>query len=424
MAGILEIISKKRDGLRLEAGEIGNIVNGYVRGEVAHEQMSAFLMAVVLRGLDPAETAALCQSYVDSGSTLHYPGLCKPTTDKHSTGGVGDKITLILTPMVMAMGAAVPQLSGRGLGHTGGTLDKLESIHGFTSTLSQTQMESQLRSVGGFICAASPDLAPADRLIYALRDVTGTVPSIPLIAASIMSKKIAEGTESLVLDVKVGKGAFMATENEARELSNTMLDIGRHARMNTRVVLSRMDEPLGYTAGNALEVAEALEVLAGGGPRDIIELCTVLAVEMLEAAGMPTDGVESVLGSGKALRAFEELVKAQGGDLDKPMRGAYIVEHILAETGGYIEEIDAMEVAMAAWKLGAGRVRKEDFVDHSAGVVWTKKSGEYVRAGEKLIELHTSSEDRLRAGMEHAKRAIKISSTAPEARPLVLDILR
>jgi thymidine phosphorylase len=424
MTHIVETIGKKRDGGRLSDLEIREAVAGYVNGNIAHEQMSALLMAILLNGLDEEETTSLCQAYVASGERLTYDGLYDRTTDKHSTGGVGDKITLILTPMVMALGGVVPQLSGRGLGHTGGTLDKLEAITGFEATLPADQMQRQLREVGGFICAASEDLAPADRMIYALRDVTGTVPSIPLIAASIMSKKIAEGTKSLVLDVKTGGGAFMKTEAEARKLAEVMLKIGKNSGLETRAVITRMDEPLGHTAGNALEVVEALEVLSGGGPRDVRELCTVLAVEMLEAAGLDSSGAATVLDDGRAMREFEKLIRAQGGDLGAGFAKASHILEVTAEQDGYVAQVDAMEVATVAWHLGAGRSRKEEAIDPAAGVVWRKKAGETVRAGETLLELHTNDESRLERVLENARRAVQVSTTCPEPSGLVVEILR
>lgn len=424
MSGVVASIIKKRDRLELTEREIHELIDGYVRGEVAHEQMSAFLMAVTLNGLSDAETLYLTRSYIESGTRLYYPDVSVPTVDKHSTGGVGDKITLVLTPMMMALGTAVPQLSGRGLGHTGGTLDKLEAIPGFTSSLPVERMGQQLATVGGFICAASEELTPADRMIYALRDVTGTVPSIPLIAASIMSKKIAEGTESLVLDVKVGRGAFMQHLDDAEILGRAMINIGTGFGVNTRVVLSSMDTPLGRSAGNGVEVLEALEVLRGGGPRDVRALSVILAEEMLQATGMDTSGAADVLDDGSALGKFYDLVRAQGGD---PLAGLPqpTARHVLvAEEDGYVAGIDALKVAHAAWKLGAGRTRKEDQVDPAAGVRWFHSIGDPVQQGEPVFELLTSDATKLHDGMAELDEAFSIAEMHAEPGPLVLGVLR
>jgi thymidine phosphorylase len=424
MSSAVDLIIRKRDYQRLSDSEIAQLVRGYVNGDVAHEQMAAFLMAVQLNGLDDQETLALTRAYVESGIRLSYPDVSVPTVDKHSTGGVGDKITLVLTPMMMALGCAVPQLSGRGLGHTGGTLDKLEAIDGFTSTLTGEQMQRQMTAISGFICAASDELAPADRLIYALRDVTGTVPSIPLIAASIMSKKIAEGTDALVLDVKVGRGAFMQTLADAETLGRTMIAIGTGFGVTTRVVLSAMDQPLGRSAGNAVEVAESIDVLSGHGPEDIRRLSVALAVEMLEAAGLSTADVETVLDDGRALQKFRDLVTAQGGNPDLTLPQPAATRTITADRDGYLTDLDALKVAHAAWHLGAGRARKEDPVDPAAGVIWFHQIGEQVRHGDPLFALHTSDDTRLGVGVAHLEGATTISDHPVEPSPLILGVLR
>jgi thymidine phosphorylase len=425
----VELIAAKRDGAELTDAQVSWFIDAYVRGEVAHEQMSAMLMAVCWRGMTPRECAAWTQAYVSSGTRLSFDiqdgaGVTRPIVDKHSTGGVGDKITLVLTPLIMTMGGAVPQLSGRGLGHTGGTLDKLESISGFRSVLSVPEMHAQLSGVGGFIAAASEELAPADRLIYALRDVTATVESVPLIAASIMSKKIAEGTDGLVLDVKVGHGAFMKTRAAAEELGRAMIELGAVAGVQTRVVMSAMDSPLGRSAGNAVEVLEALEVLQGGGPRDVHDLTIALASEMLEVAGLDAEGVGEALRDGRAMDAFVKLVEAQGGDVLRIRDGARVVEQVCATQSGFVTGMDAMRVGVAAWRLGAGRARREDAVDFGAGVLWRHGVGEYVRAGEVLFELRTNDESLVEGAVRELDGAVVVSDTAVEPGPLVLDVLR
>lgn len=422
----VELIAAKRDGAELSEAQIAWFISSYVRGEIAHEQMSAMLMAVCWRGMTPKECAAWTQAYVTSGVRLSFRDGCttKPIVDKHSTGGVGDKITLVLTPLVVALGGAVPQLSGRGLGHTGGTLDKLEAIAGFRSVLSVDEMRAQVHGVGGFIAAASAELAPADRMIYALRDVTATVESIPLIAASIMSKKIAEGTEGLVLDVKVGAGAFMKTRETAEELGRAMIDLGEVAGVQTRVVLSSMDAPLGRSAGNAVEVLEALEVLQGGGPRDVRDLTIALAAEMLEVAGLDADDVGEALRDGRAMDAFVELVAAQGGDVRRIRDDARVVEQVRAQRSGVVAAIDAMRVGVAAWRLGAGRARMEDDVDFGAGVLWRHGIGDHVRAGEVLFELRTNDETLVEGAVGELEAAVTLVEHEVEPGPLVLDVLR
>src|SRR4051794_21605253 len=371
----VDVIARKRDRGELTDEQIDWVVDAYTRGEVADEQMSAVAMAILLNGMTGREISRWTAAMIASGDRLDFSGLDRPTADKHSTGGVGDKITLPLAPLVAAHGIAVPQLSGRGLGHTGGTLDKLESVPGWRAALSTEEMMAQLRDVGAVICAAGSGLAPADRRLYALRDVTGTVESIPLIASSIMSKKIAEGTGSLVLDVKVGRGAFMKTADAARELARTMVDLGTDAGVRTVALLTDMSTPLGLTAGNALEVRESLEVLAGGGPPDVVELTLALAREMLAAAGR--NGVEpaEALADGRAMDVWRRMIAAQGGDPDAPLPVARETHTVLAPADGVLVRLDALAVGLAAWRLGAGRARKEDVVQAAAGVELHPKRG-------------------------------------------------
>src|SRR4051812_10046500 len=365
----VDVIARKRDGGELTDDQIDWVIDAYTGGAVADEQMSALLMAVLLNGMTRRELARWTAAMIASGERLDFSDLGRPTADKHSAGGVGDKITLPLSPLVAAHGVAVPQLSGRGLGFTGGTLDKLESIPGWSATLSPKEMHDQLADVGVAICAAGAGLAPADRKLYALRDVTGTVESIPLIASSIMSKKIAEGTGALVLDVKVGTGAFMKDAASARELAETMVALGTDAGVSTVALLTQMSTPLGRTAGNALEVAESREVLAGGGPDDVVALTLALAREMLLAAGV--DGVDPAdrLRDGSAMGVWRRMIAAQGGDPDAALPTARETHVVTAPRAGVLAELDAMAVGLAAWRLGAGRARKEDAVQAGAGVV-------------------------------------------------------
>jgi thymidine phosphorylase len=377
-------------------------------------------MAVLLNGLSPRELARWTAAMIASGERLDLSGITRPTVDKHSTGGVGDKITLPLAPLVAACGAAVPQLSGRGLGHTGGTLDKLESIPGWRAGLSNAEFLGQLQDVGAVICAAGDGLAPADRKLYALRDVTGTVESIPLIASSIMSKKIAEGSSALVLDVKVGSGAFMKTADQARSLASTMVELGSAHGVRTVALLTDMNTPLGRTAGNALEVAEAVEVLAGGGPPDVVELTLALAREMLSAAGLDGADPADALGSGRAMDVWRRMIAAQGGDPDADLPTARMVEAVAAPASGVVRRIDALAVGVAAWRLGAGRARKEDPVSAGAGVVLLAKPGDEVKAGQPLFDLHTDDPDRFEAAQAALRDAIEIGPP-PDPSPLVLD---
>jgi thymidine phosphorylase len=418
-----EIIAAKRDKKELTNEQIQWVLDSYVSGAVAHEQMSALSMAIFLNGMSTREITKWTQVMAESGTRMNWSGLGKPTVDKHSTGGVGDKITLILTPLVASCGAAVPQLSGRGLGHTGGTLDKLEAIKGWQANISPERMFEILESVGGVICAAGADLAPADRLLYSLRDVTSTVESIPLIASSIMSKKIAEGTGALVLDVKVGAGAFMKTEAQARELARTMVDIGNKSGVNTVAFLTAMDVPLGRTAGHSLEVEEAVEVLSGSGPSDVRELTLVLAKEMLELVGMGNVDAAEALDSGRALETWHQMIRAQGGDPVAPLPKAPIAHEIKAETDGVVTKLDAMGIGVSAWRLGAGRARKEDSVSQSAGVRWHFGLGERVSAGQVLATLYTEDASRLPSALAAIEPAIAVgkASDVTQGLPLVLE---
>ncbi|BCJ42966.1 thymidine phosphorylase [Actinoplanes ianthinogenes] len=422
MSGIaaVDVIRAKRDGHTLTDAQIDWVVDAYTRGVVADEQMSALAMAILLRGMTPAEIARWTAAMIASGERLDLSAVSRPTADKHSTGGVGDKITLPLTPLVAACGVAVPQLSGRGLGHTGGTLDKLESIPGWRARLSNDEFIRQLDEIGAVICAAGDGLAPADRKLYALRDVTGTVEAIPLIASSIMSKKIAEGTGALVLDVKVGSGAFMKDLAQAQELARTMVRLGKDSGVTTVALLTDMSTPLGLAVGNANEVAESVEVLSGGGPSDVVELTLALAREMLAAAGVDADP-EKVLASGAAMDAWKAMIRAQGGDPDAALPVAAHTEVLRAESSGVVTEMDAFGIGVAAWRLGAGRARKEDPVSFGAGVQLRVKPGDRVTAGDVLLELRTDDESRIAAARADAVAAIKIGSDAPASAGLLLD---
>jgi thymidine phosphorylase len=416
----VDIIRAKRDGGELSDDQVDWIIAAYAAGDVPDEAMSALLMAVCWRGLSPRELARWTTAMIASGERLDLSGLSRRTVDKHSTGGVGDKVSLVLAPLVAACGAAVPQLSGRGLGHTGGTLDKLESIPGWRADLGVAEMRAQLEEVGCVICAAGAGLAPADRKLYALRDVTGTVESIPLIAASIMSKKIAEGTAALVLDVKVGTGAFMPDLGQARRLATTMVGLGRDHGVAVTAVLTAMDSPLGRAVGNALEVTESVETLSGRGPADLREVTLVLAREMLLAAGIDADPA-AALDDGSALAVWEQMIRAQGGDPAAPLPAARHVEQVTAERSGVISRLDARGVGVAAWRLGAGRARKEDAVDPGAGVICLVRPGDVVAAGDVLLELHTDDPARLDRARQSLDGAVLVADSAPDAGPLVLD---
>lgn len=428
----VDVIRTKRDGGALSPGQIAWVLDAYTRGVVAEEQMSALAMAIFLRGMDRDEIAAWTRAMIASGERMDFSALVRSgarsaTADKHSTGGVGDKITLPLAPLVAVYGVAVPQLSGRGLGHTGGTLDKLESIPGWRAALSNEEMLAQLRDVGAVICAAGSGLAPADKKLYALRDVTGTVESIPLIASSIMSKKIAEGTQSLVLDVKVGSGAFMKDLASARELARTMVDLGTGAGVTTTALLTDMSTPLGLAVGNAVEVQESVEVLAGGGPADVVELTVALAAEMLAASGVPDADPAEALRDGRAMDVWRAMVAAQGGDPDAPLPRARESETVVAEADGVLAELDAHRVGVASWRLGAGRARREDPVQAGAGVLLHAKPGDAVRAGQPLLTLLTDTPERFARAREALEGAAVIAPEAPASRPdraLVLETVR
>jgi thymidine phosphorylase len=419
----VDVIVRKRGRAELSDEQIDWVVDAYTRGVVADEQMSALLMAILLNGMTRREIARWTAAMIASGERLDFSSLGMATTDKHSTGGVGDKITLPLVPLVTSFGVAVPQLSGRGLGHTGGTLDKLESIPGWRASVSTAEMSAQLRDVGAVVCAAGSGLAPADRKLYALRDVTGTVESIPLIASSIMSKKIAEGAGSLVLDVKVGTGAFMKTEADARELARTMVDLGTDAGVRTVALLTDMSTPLGLTAGNALEVRESLEVLAGGGPPDVVELTVALAREMLAGAGLPDVDPAAALAGGRAMDAWRRMIAAQGGDPDASLPSAAETQVVPAPADGVLVRLDALAVGLAAWRLGAGRARKEDAVQAGAGVELHAKPGALVRAGQPLFTLHTDTPERFALALADLADAVTIApeGSRPPERPLIID---
>ena len=422
MHDAVEVIMAKRDGHELTDSQIDWVIDAYTKGVVADEQMSALAMAILLRGMRRRETARWTQAMIDSGERMDFSSLGLPTADKHSTGGVGDKITLPLAPVVAACGVAVPQLSGRGLGHTGGTLDKLESIPGWRASLTNAEMMKQLREVGAVICAAGAGLAPADKKLYALRDVTGTVEAIPLIASSIMSKKIAEGTGALVLDVKVGSGAFMKDLGSARDLAETMVSLGKDAGVHTVALLTDMSTPLGNTAGNAIEVRESVEVLSGGGPNDVVELTLALAREMLAAAGVAADP-EEALRSGKAMDTWRALITAQDGDPDAPLPEARESEVIRAPASGVLTRLDALSVGLAAWRLGAGRSSQGELVQAGAGVQWHARPGDSVTQGQALFTLHTDEPNRLERASQALSDAFEISAEAslPEPSPLIID---
>jgi thymidine phosphorylase len=419
----VDVIRAKRDGGRLSDDQIAWVVDAYTRGVVAEEQMAALAMAIFLRGMDAAETATWTGAMIDSGERLSL-AVERPTVDKHSTGGVGDKITLPLAPLVATCGAAVPQLSGRGLGHTGGTLDKLESIPGWRAALSTEEITRQLNDVGAVVCAATEGLAPADRKLYALRDVTSTVESIPLIASSIMSKKIAEGSAGLVLDVKTGSGAFMKTPEQARALARTLVDIGTAHGVATTALLTDMSTPLGRAVGNAVEVAEAVEVLQGGGPAEVVELTVALAREMLALAGLSDVDPARVLASGDAYETWCRMISAQDGDPDAPLPKPAHVHVVEAPRDGVLAGLDAYAVGVAAWRLGAGRARREDPVQHAAGILLYAKPGDRVSAGQPLLELHTDTPDAVPSALAALSEAVAVTDGPAPTRPLVLETVR
>ncbi len=419
----VDVITSKRDRLELSDGQIDWVIDAYTRGVVADEQMSALAMAVLLNGMNRREIARWTGAMIASGERMDFSSLSRPTADKHSTGGVGDKITLPLAPLVAACGVAVPQLSGRGLGHTGGTLDKLESIPGWRAAMSNEAMLAQLEDVGAVICAAGDGLAPADKKLYALRDVTGTVEAIPLIASSIMSKKIAEGTGALVLDVKVGSGAFMKDVEMARELAQTMVALGTDAGVTTVALLTNMQVPLGLTAGNALEVRESVDVLAGGGPQDVVDLTLALAREMLAAAGRGDVDPADALADGRAMDVWRAMIRAQGGDPQATLPVARHTHVLQVPSDGVLTQLDALKVGIAAWRLGAGRARKEDPVQAGAGIEIHAKPGAVVRGGEPLLTLHTDTEDRFARALDALEGAFTIApaGSRPDLLPLVIE---
>jgi len=420
---VIDIVIAKRESRELTDEQIDWLIPAYTAGVVADEQMSALAMAILLNGMTRREVSRWTDAMIRTGIRMDFSALDRPTTDKHSTGGVGDKITLPLAPLVASCGAAVPQLSGRGLGHTGGTLDKLESIRGWRGQLSEKEMLDVLSTAGAVVCAAGENLAPADKKLYALRDGTGTVESIPLIASSIMSKKIAEGTGALVLDVKVGSGAFMKDLTKARELAETMVALGKDHSVKTVALLTNMDTPLGLTAGNALEVRESVEVLEGSGPADVVELTLALAREMLANAGIDNVDPAENLRNGKAMDAWRRMIAAQGGDPDAVLPVAREQHVIAAGSGGTLTRLDALRVGVAAWRLGAGRARKEDPVQAGAGVEMHAKPGDAVVAGQPLLTLHTDTPERFASAIEALDGAWDVAADKGEyaARQLLLD---
>jgi len=422
----VQVIITKRDGGVIPNDQIDWVVDAYTRGVVADEQMSSLAMAILQRGMTRGEIARWTHAMINTGVRLDFSGLGRPTADKHSTGGVGDKITLPLAPLVASYGVAVPQLSGRGLGHTGGTLDKLESLAGWRADVSNDDMHAQLRDVGAVICAAGTGLAPADKKLYALRDVTGTVESIPMIAASVMSKKIAEGTGVLVLDVKVGSGAFMKDLDQARELARTMVDLGTDAGVVTSALLTDMSTPLGLAIGNANEVAESIEVLAGGGPADVVELTVALAREMLAGVGMTDVDPAEALSDGRAMDSWRRMIEAQGGDPDTPLPMSPLVEEVRADADGYVTRLDALGFGISAWRLGAGRERQGAPVIAGAGIMLAKQLGDPVRKGDLIATLHAEDVDRMARGLAALDEACDGTGalaigTQPVQRQLVLD---
>ncbi len=417
----VDVIRAKRDRHPVPESELRWLVDAYTRGYVSDAQMASFAMAVLLNGMSRDEIRVLTDAMIDSGERMGFEGLGKPTVDKHSTGGVGDKITLPLAPLVASFGVAVPQLSGRGLGHTGGTLDKLESIPGWRAALSNDELFAQLRDVGAVVCAAGSGLAPADKKLYALRDVTGTVEAIPLIASSIMSKKIAEGTSALVLDVKFGSGAFMHELDRARELARTMVELGEDSGVSTTALLTDMSTPLGLAVGNANEVREAVEVLAGGGPADVVELTLALAREMLALAGHPDADVEAALAGGRAMDVWRAMIRAQGGDPDAALPAPHETHTVTAPRAGIVTRMDALPFGVAAWRLGAGRARAEDAVVHAAGIDLHVKPGDAVAEGQPLFTLLADDGFRFERALGALDGAWEIGGSAGARGPLVAE---
>jgi thymidine phosphorylase len=421
---VVDLIRTKRDRGVLSTAQIDWMIDAYTRGYIADEQMSAMTMAIFLNGMERTEIRDLTLAMINSGERMNFDSLSKKTTDKHSTGGVGDKITLPLAPLVASFGVAVPQLSGRGLGHTGGTLDKLESIPGWRASLSNEEFYSQLEEVGAVICAAGSGLAPADGKLYSLRDITGTVEAIPLIASSIMSKKIAEGTAALVLDVKFGSGAFLQDIKRGRELAETMVQLGRDAGVATSALLTNMNVPLGFAIGNANEVRESVEVLAGGGPADVIELTIALAREMLTLAGKPDADVEGALRDGRAMDTWRAMITAQGGDPDAALPVARETHVVTAPRSGVLVDQQALPFGIAAWRLGAGRARKQDPVQHAAGIDLHAKPGDTVTEGQPLFTLSADEPERFGRALEAVEGAYRIGDVGDEVLdggPLIAD---
>lgn len=415
-----DLIYTKRDGGVLSADQIRWFIEKFTKNEIPDEQAGSFLMAVFFQGLNKEELNVWTDAMIKSGEKLDLSKVGKPTVDKHSTGGVGDKISLPLCPLVASFGAAVPQLSGRGLGTFGGTLDKMESVSGFNISLSNEQMINQLKNVGVFITAAGVGLAPADRKMYSFRDVIGAVECIPLIASSIMSKKIAEGTQSLVLDVKAGRGAFMKDFSKAKQLAETMVEIGNNAGVKTVALITQMETPLGNAVGNALEVSEAIDVLNGKGPSDVIEITLALAKEMLNLAGIDKDPAQG-LKDGSAFNIWKNMIKAQGGNPDAEIPVAKKKELVLSKQSGYITDLNAYAIGLSAWRLGAGRAKKEDAVSKTAGIICLAKEGDYVEKGQPVLELHIDDETRLNSAQDALINAFEIGSEPKEKRKIVLE---
>ena len=415
-----DLIYAKRDGGVLTEEQIRWFINTFTKNEIPDEQAGSFLMAVFFQGLNKEELSVWTDAMIKSGEILDLSSVGKPTVDKHSTGGVGDKISLPLCPLVASFGAAVPQLSGRGLGTFGGTLDKMESVSGFNITLSNEKMIQQLKDVGVFITAAGAGLAPADRKMYSFRDVIGTVECIPLIASSIMSKKIAEGTQSLVLDVKAGRGAFMKDFSKAKQLAETMVEIGNKAGVKTVALITQMDTPLGNAVGNALEVSESIDVLNGKGPQDVIEITLALAKEMLQLAGINKDPATG-LKDGSAMQVWKKMIIAQGGNPDIEIPVAKQKENVVATQSGYITDLDAYAIGLSAWRLGAGRAKKEDAVSKTAGIICLAKEGDYVEKDQPVLELHIDDSSRLPLAKEALKNAFTIGAEPKEKRKIILE---
>ncbi len=417
----VDIIRTKRDGGELTTEQINWVIDAYTRGAIGDEQMAALNMAIFIRDMNRREIVDWTKAMINSGETMDFSALGKKTTDKHSTGGVGDKLSLPLGPLVASYGLAVPMLSGRGLGHTGGTLDKLEAIPGFEVDINNDRMMNILKDAGVVIASAGSGLAPADKKIYALRDITSTVDCVPLIASSIMSKKIAAGADSLILDVKVGSGAFMKDLDHARELARTMVDLGNDAGVHTRALLTDMSTPLGKKIGNSLEIEETVEVLAGGGPEDVVKLTCELARNMLEMAGIHDADVEERLKDGRAMDVWKRMVRAQGGDPEAPMARAEYTHEVVADRDGYLMELDALALGVGSWRLGAGRARKEDPVQLTAGIEIHADLGQKVVKGQKLLTLHTETPDKFDRALESIIPGIVIGDEQPAERQIILE---